>query len=382
MFNFFRKNKKEQFVDVESYIFNTDLERKTICLNSFFSNPSIFLDMKLMGGDRNRFVENNFFNLRYMGLTEDFWNKNKSKYLPLMKESLEFGYDIVDGESYNNIFNEFTVNAPPHAWNLVRIVGVTQEAYTLNYIDFETAKRNINLLGEKLIENYTSWEQVATDFLLGKLEFNNLKELQGENTEVFTNISDITIMIDLLFNDKDSPLNRCLFTSDENLTEASDNIFNNILSRSKRGRNIMSVYKQVYGWDPFVLIENHPSMDEKETNTYNFIKSNLKLDIDEEIIYIHAFPSGKPEKSNISFILTDKNIITVLNKKARINGDYVRIPLSDIHENSLQLNDEKLFNELLINGKAVNEDLSLNSAKDFVQYREILNDIISFIKKG
>jgi hypothetical protein len=379
MFNFFRKKKKEQFADVESYIFKTDLERKTICLNAFFSNPSIFLDMKLIDEYRNRFVENNFFNLRYMGLTESFWKKNKSKYLPSMKEALEYGYDIVDTESYNNIFEEF-IQAPAHAWNLTRIVGVIQEAYTLNYIDLEISKRNINLLGQKLIENYNSWEQVATDFLLGKLEFNNLKEIQGENVEVFTNISDITVMIDLLFNDKDSPLKRCLFYSDENLTEASNNIFNGIISVSKRARNIMSVYKNVYGWDPFVLVENHQSMTEKETNTYNFIKNDLKLDIDEEIVYIHGFPSGKPEKSEISLILTNKNLITVLDKKARKNGEYLHTPFSEINKNSIKLAKGEMGFELYINDKVVNKGISFNSQRDFGPYEEIINDMISFLK--
>lgn len=379
MFNFFRRNKKEQFADVESYIFKTDLERKTICLNAFFSNPSIFLDMKLIDEDRNNFVENNFFNLRYMALTESFWEKNKSKYLPSMKEALEYGYDIVDTESYNNIFEEF-IQAPPHAWNLVRIVGVTQEAYTLNYIDQETAKRNINLLGEKLIENYNSWEQVATDFILGKLEFNNLKEFQGEDIEVFASISDITIMIDLLFNDKDSPLKKCLFNSDEDLTEAANNIFNEIVSVSKRARNIMSVYKNVYGWDPFVLVENHQSMYEKDINTYNFIKNDLKLNLDEEIVYIHGFPSGKPEKSEISLILTNKNLITVLDKKARKKGEYVYTPLSEINENSIKLTDENLFFELYVNDKLGSKSISFNSKRDFGPYVEIINDMISFLK--
>jgi hypothetical protein len=379
MFNFFRRNKKEQFADVESYIFKTDLERKTICLNAFFSNPSIFLDMKLIDEDRNNFVENNFFNLRYMALTESFWEKNKSKYLPSMKEALEYGYDIVDTESYNNIFEEF-IQAPPHAWNLVRIVGVTQEAYTLNYIDQETAKRNINLLGEKLIENYNSWEQVATDFILGKLEFNNLKEFQGEDIEVFASISDITIMIDLLFNDKDSPLKKCLFNSDEDLTEAANNIFNEIVSVSKRARNIMSVYKNVYGWDPFVLVENHQSMYEKDINTYNFIKNDLKLDLDEELVYIHGFPSGKPEKSEISLILTNKNLITVLDKKARKKGEYMYTPLYEINENSIKLTDENLFFELYVNDKLGSKSISFNSKRDFGPYVEIINDMISFLK--
>jgi hypothetical protein len=335
--------------------------------------------MKLIDEDRNNFVENNFFNLRYMALTESFWEKNKSKYLPSMKEALEYGYDIVDTESYNNIFEEF-IQAPPHAWNLVRIVGVTQEAYTLNYIDQETAKRNINLLGEKLIENYNSWEQVATDFILGKLEFNNLKEFQGEDIEVFASISDITIMIDLLFNDKDSPLKKCLFNSDEDLTEAANNIFNEIVSVSKRARNIMSVYKNVYGWDPFVLVENHQSMTEKETNTYNFIKNDLKLDIDEEIVYIHGFPSGKPEKSEISLILTNKNLITVLDKKARKNGEYLHTPFSEINKNSIKLAKGEMGFELYINDKVVNKGISFNSQRDFGPYEEIINDMISFLK--
>lgn len=379
MFDFFNKKNKEQFENVDSYIFKTDLERKTICLNAFFSNPSIFLDMKLIDEDRNSFVENNFFNLRYMGLMESLWEKNKSEYLPFMREALEYGYDIVDAKSYNSIFEEF-IQVPPHAWNLIRIVGVTQEAYTLNYIDLETAMRNINLLGQELIKNYNSWEQVATDFILGKLEFNNLKEVQGENVEVFSSISDITVMIDLLFNDKDSPLKRCLFYTDENLTEASNNIFKGIVSTAIRARNIMSVYKNVYGWDPFVLIENNKSMYEKDINTYNFIKNDLRLETGEEIIYIHGFPSRKPEKSEISLILTNKNLITVLDKKARKKGEYMYTPLSEINENSIKLTDENIYFELYVNDKLGSKSISFNSKRDFGPYVEIINDMISFLR--
>jgi hypothetical protein len=142
----------------------------------------------------------------------------------------------------------------------------------------------------------------------------------------------------------------------------------------------MSVYKNVYGWDPFVLIENNKSMYEKDINTYNFIKNDLRLGTGEEIIYIHGFPSRKPEKSEISLILTNKNLITVLDKKARKKGEYVYTPLSEINENSIKLTDENISFELYVNDKLRSKSISFNSKRDFGPYVEIINDMISFLR--
>lgn len=160
----------------------------------------------------------------------------------------------------------------------------------------------------------------------------------------------------------------------------SNNIFDGILSIAKRARNIISVYKNAYGWDPFVLLEDHQSMTEKDTNTYNFIKNDLKLDRDEEIVYIHGFPSGKPEKSEISLILTNKNLITVLDKKARKNGEYLYTSLSEINENSIKIAEGDVYFELYVNDKVVSKSISFNSKNDFAPYVEIINDMISFLK--
>lgn len=139
MFNFFKRKKAENAVQVESYIFNDDLCRKAICSNALFQNPALFLDMKLANENRDNFLENNFFNLRYTGGTETYWNKEKKNLILAMKEGFQVGYDIVDKESYEAAFNSFAEDGLTHAWDIVRMVGATQNAYTASYIDLELA---------------------------------------------------------------------------------------------------------------------------------------------------------------------------------------------------------------------------------------------------
>lgn len=375
MFNFFKKKKTEETSQVDSYILKDDLERKAICSNALFENPNIFLNMKLSGENREAFIENNFFNLRYMGGTEASWNKEKKKLIPAMKEGLQFGYDIVDKESYDRAFDEFAQGGLSNAWDIVRMVGVTQNAYTVNYIDLSLAKEKISFIGKKLTENYSSWEKVATDFITGKLEFNNLKELEGQDVEIFANVKDILVMVDFLFNDKDTPLKQVLFNKDEDLTQGAKNIFNNIAPLSQRARDMMKVYKNVYGWSPFVVIDNYFD-DERAENTYRFVEGKVELEPSEEIIFMHAITEKKPEKAEIQLILTNKNIIVFPAEDKK----FIYIPLSEINEKSIEVKGFAM--ELFINGRRIIELFSLNSENDVPPYLEILYDMVVFIKSN
>lgn len=381
MFDFLKKKEKNTFVSADSYILDQDVEMKAICSNDFFSPSYVFLDMKLCGENRDFYVKNNFFNLRYTLGAETSWNKNKATYLPAIKEALEFSYDINNENTYDSVFNEF-IGAQPHAWNLVRIAGVTKDAYTINYISLDKAKTNMQLIGSKLVEFYNSWEEVAADFLLGKFDFNYEKEDQGEDTQVFTDVIAISVMLDLLFNDKDSPLKRCPFGQKENLHESSNHIFKNVLNNAvtvqERARNIMKVYQEEYDWNPFVLIDDG-SLEERDYNTYQFIKGELNLGNSEEIIYIHAFTEKNPEKSDVNFILTNKNLITVLNKKARKNKEYVYHLLNEITLNDLVVKIDDLEYSLYLKDKKLIEQISIGSKNGLQPYREILTDIIDFL---
>jgi hypothetical protein len=382
MFNFFSKSKKIVISTVDNCFLTGDAQMKAICSNAFFGLPDLFLDIKLCGENREQFIKNNFFNLRYMGGTEASWDKNKAEYILYIKEALECAYGITDKESYEEVFREFNAEADPHAWNIVRIAGVTQNAYTAEYISTQIAIENIGLLGNKLLENYTSWEQVAADFLSSKLQFTDSKAIHGEDVKEYTSITNIVTMIDLLFNDKDTPLKKCLFSSEENLHLSSNNIFqevlNNLISVPQRARNIMKVYKEVYGWRPFILSDMN-TMDERDKNTYNYVKNNLMLEDDEEIVYIHAFTSQKPEKSDVSFILTNKNLITVLNKKFRQSGNYVYTPISVLDKGNITLKEVESAYTLSIDGVPRVENISLNSKREIPAYQEILNDMITFL---
>jgi Protein of unknown function (DUF1266) len=381
MFGFLKK--KETVVCANSFIFDEDNERKAICSNDFFSPSYVFLDMKLCGENRDFYVNNNFFNLRYTLGAEASWNKNKATYLPSIKEALDFSYDISDELTYDTVYSEF-MEAQPHAWNLVRIAGVTKDAYTVSYISLEKAKSNILCIGKKLVDTYQSWAEVATDFLLGKFDFNFEKESQGEDTQVYTDVIGISVMMDFLFNDKDSPLKRCPFDPNENLHASSNHIFKNVLNNvipvPKRAKNMMKVYQDAYDWRPFVLIDDD-TLEERDFTTYQFIKDELNLDRLEEIIYIHAFTEKNPEKSDVNFILTNKNLITVLNKKARKNKEYVYHLLSEINLDDLIIKTEEFEYSLNLKDKKLIEQISIGSKNGLSAYREILTDMIHFLVK-
>lgn len=375
MFSFFKRKKTEKVVEVESHIFNDDLCRKAICSNALFQNPALFLDMKLTNENRDSFLENNFFNLRYTGGTENYWNKAKKNLIPAIKEGLQIGYDIVDKESYEGAFNSFAEGGLTHAWDIVRMVGVTQNAYTASYIDLALAKEKISFLGKKLSENYSSWEKVATDFVLGKLEFNNIKELEGQDIKIFADINNILVMIDFLFNDKDTPLKKVLFNKDEDLAKGAKNIFENIASVPQRARNMMKVYKKVYGWEPFVVIDNHFD-DERAENTYRFVEDKLELKPSEEIVFMHVLTEKKPEKAEVQLILTNKNIIVFPTKDKK----FIYIPLSEINKASIEVKGYAM--ELFINGSKIMELFSLNSENDVPPYLEIVYDMVEFLRNN
>lgn len=375
MFSFFKRKKTEKVVEVESHIFNDDLCRKAICSNALFQNPALFLDMKLTNENRDSFLENNFFNLRYTGGTENDWNKAKKNLIPAIKEGLQIGYDIVDKESYEGAFNSFAEGGLTHAWDIVRMVGVTQNAYTASYIDLALAKEKISFLGKKLSENYSSWEKVATDFVLGKLEFNNIKELEGQDIKIFADINNILVMIDFLFNDKDTPLKKVLFNKDEDLDKGAKNIFENIASVPQRARNMMKVYKKVYGWEPFVVIDNHFD-DERAENTYRFVEDKLELKPSEEIVFMHVLTEKKPEKAEVQLILTNKNIIVFPTKDKK----FIYIPLSEINKASIEVKGYAM--ELFINGSKIMELFSLNSENDVPPYLEIVYDMVEFLRNN
>lgn len=375
MFSFFKRKKTEKVVEVESHIFNDDLCRKAICSNALFQNPALFLDMKLTNENRDSFLENNFFNLRYTGGTENYWNKAKKNLIPAIKEGLQIGYDIVDKESYERAFNSFAEGGLTHAWDIVRMVGVTQNAYTASYIDLALAKEKISFLGKQLSENYSSWEKVATDFVLGKLEFNNIKELEGQDIKIFADINNILVMIDFLFNDKDTPLKKVLFNKDEDLAKGAKNIFENIASVPQRARNMMKVYKKVYGWEPFVVIDNHFD-DERAENTYRFVEDKLELKPSEEIVFMHVLTEKKPEKAEVQLILTNKNIIVFPTKDKK----FIYIPLSEINKASIEVKGYAM--ELFINGSKIMELFSLNSENDVPPYLEIVYDMVEFLRNN
>lgn len=375
MFSFFKRKKTEKVVEVESHIFNDDLCRKAICSNALFQNPALFLDMKLTNENRDSFLENNFFNLRYTGGTENYWNKAKKNLIPAIKEGLQIGYDIVDKESYERAFNSFAEGGLTHAWDIVRMVGVTQNAYTASYIDLALAKEKISFLGKQLSENYSSWEKVATDFVLGKLEFNNIKELEGQDIKIFADINNILVMIDFLFNDKDTPLKKVLFNKDEDLDKGAKNIFENIASVPQRARNMMKVYKKVYGWEPFVVIDNHFD-DERAENTYRFVEDKLELKPSEEIVFMHVLTEKKPEKAEVQLILTNKNIIVFPTKDKK----FIYIPLSEINKASIEVKGYAM--ELFINGSKIMELFSLNSENDVPPYLEIVYDMVEFLRNN
>lgn len=373
MFNFFKKKQVESIVEVESHIFSDDLCRKAICSNALFQNPSLFLDMKLTDEKREQFLENNFFNLRYTGGAQESWNKQKKQFISAMKEALQIGYDIVDKESYESTFDGFMEGGLTHAWDIVRMVGVTQDAYTTSYIDLALAQEKIGFLGKKISENYGSWEAIATDFIKGKLEFNDLKELEGQDTKIFADIESILAMIDFLFNDKDTPLKKVLFNKDENLAEAGKNILGPVLSISQRARNMVKVYKKVYGWEPFVLIEGNFG-DEKGEATYRFVQNKLELQHLEEIVFMHAYTQKKPEKSEIQLILTNQRIISFLAEEKR----YIYIPLEEIHESSLAI--RGYGKELYVNELRMLDCFCINSEGEIAPYLEIVYDLVVFLR--
>ena len=373
MFNFFKKKQAESIREVESHIFSDDLCRKAICSNALFQNPSLFLDMKLTDENRDEFLENNFLNLRYTGGTEWYWNKQKNQFIPAMKEALQIGYDIVDKLSYKATFDSFAEGGLTHAWDIIRMVGITQDAYTTSYIDLSLAQEKIAFLGKKLSENYTSWEEIATDFIKGKLEFNDLKELEGQDIKIFADIENILVMVDFLFNDKDTPLKKTLFEEDEDLAQTGENILGPIVSVSQRARNMMKVYKKVYGWEPFILI-NENIDNERDENTYRFVKEKLELQPSEEIIFMHVYTHKKPEKSEVQLILTNQHIISFLVGEKR----YIYIPLEEIHESSLAI--RGYAKELFINEYKMIDCFCINSEEEISSYLEIVYDLVVFVR--
>lgn len=375
MFSFFKRKKREKVTEVESHILNDDLCRRAMCSNALFQNPILFLDMKLTNENRDSFIENNFFNLRYTGGTENYWNKEKKNLIPAMKEGLQLGYDIVDKESYEVAFNNFAEGGLTHAWDIVRMVGVTQNAYTASYIDLPLAKEKISFLGKKLSENYSSWEDLIKDFVLGKLEFNDIKELEGEDIKIFSDVNDILVMVDFLFNDKDTPLKKVLFNKDEDLTKGARNIFENIASVHQRARNMMKVYKKVYGWEPFVVIDNNFD-DERAENTYRFVEDKLELKPSEEIVFMHVLTEKKPEKAEVQLILTNKNIVVFPTEAKR----FIYIPLNEINDKSIEVRGYAM--ELFINGSKIMELFSLNSKNDIPPYLEIVYDMVVFLRNN
>lgn len=375
MFNFLKKKQAGEVVAVQSHIFSDDLCRKVMCSHALFQSPALFLDMKINGENRDSFLENNFFNLRYTGGTEAYWNKEKAKLIPVIKEGLKVGYDIEDKESYEVTFNSFAKDRLTHAWDIIRMVGVTQNAYTASYIDLTLAQEKISLLGKQLSENYSSWEKIVTDFIMGKLEFNNIKELQGVDIKIFSEIESILVMIDFLFNDKDTPLKKALFDKDEDFVKAGKNIFENTQSVSQRARNMMKIYKKVYGWEPFVVID-HNFDDERAENTYKFTENKLALEPEEEIVFMHALTQKKPEKAEIQLILTNKNIISFLAEDKK----FVYTPLNEIEKNSLAV--KGYAKELFVNGRKMHELFSLNSERDISPYLEIVYDMVDFLRNN
>lgn len=375
MFSFFKRKKREKVTEVESHILNDDLCRRAMCSNALFQNPILFLDMKLTNENRDSFIENNFFNLRYTGGTESYWNKEKKNLIPAMKEGLQLGYDIVDKESYEVVFNSFAEGGLTHAWDIVRMVGVTQNAYTASYIDLLLAKEKISFLGKKLSENYSSWEDLIKDFVLGKLEFNDIKELEGEDIKIFSDVNDILVMVDFLFNDKDTPLKKVLFNKDEDLTKGARNIFENIASVHQRARNMMKVYKKVYGWEPFVVIDNNFD-DERAENTYRFVEDKLELKPSEKIVFMHVLTEKKPEKAEVQLILTNKNIVVFPTEDKR----FIYIPLNEINDKSIEVKGYAM--ELFVNGSKIMELFSLNSKNDIPPYLEIVYDMVVFLRNN
>ncbi|MGL5675849.1 MAG: DUF1266 domain-containing protein [Cellulosilyticaceae bacterium] len=375
MFNFFKKKEVSSIEEVASHIFSDDLCKKAICSNALFQNPSLFLDMKLTDEKRAQFVENNFFNLRYTGGSQEQWDKQKKHLIPAMKEALKIGYDIVDKQSYEAAFASFMEGELTHAWDIVRMVGVTQDAYTVSYIDLALAGEKIAFLGQKISDNYTSWEAVATDFIKGKLEFNDLKELEGQDTTMFADIEDILVMVDFLFNDKDTPLKQVRFNKEENLGQAGKNILGTILSPSQRARNMMKVYKKVYGWEPFVLIDGNMS-EERDENTYRFVQDKLKLQPAEEIVFMHAYTHKKPEKSELQLLVTNQRIISFLARKK----EYIYIPFEEINESSLAI--RGYGKELFINGRLMLECFCIHSEEEIAAYLEIVYDLVAFLRQA
>lgn len=370
VFNFLKKKQVENTRKVEKYIFSDDLDRRAICSNALFKNPSVFLNMKLTNENRDEFLEKNYFNMLYSSSPELSWDK---QIIPGLKEALQIGYDIVDKSSYEVTFGKFADGGLTHAWDIVRMVGITQDAYTTGYIDLSLAKEKINILGKKISENYSSWEELVSDFIMGKLDFNEWKELEGKNTEIFADSEDILVMVDFLFNDKDTPLKKVLFYKDENLVESGENILRHILSISERTRKMMKVYKKVYGWEPFILIDGNMD-NEREKNTYRFVKEELEFETSEEIIFIHSYTHKRPEKSEIQLILTNQRIISFLAKEKK----YIYIPLEEIHENSIDI--RGYGRELFINGDKMLECFCINSEEEISSYLEIVYDLVVFLR--
>lgn len=380
MFNFFKKNKSDtsKASSYPSYpkqhILRSNAERVAIASSHFFTEPYIFAKLKDINVNRKKFIEENYFNLHYLFGTVDEFMEEREEQISDLKEGLNFGWGIVDKESYDSVLNSFKPDELEHAWDIVRIATITQYSYTVEYIDLDTAEKVIYKLGTQLIKNYKTWEKVAEDFLTRKLRFNNYIKEQDEDVEEYSEISSILHHMDFLFNDKDSPLHKVPLGVNEDLCKASDRVVGYNQSLYKRLINTCSIYQWIPGWVSHWVTPGYHKND-IEYDFLEFIDDNLELDEDERFLFAHAKPDEDPEYSDFDLLLTTKKLYIF--PIDDFNDDAYYIDLVDLEKNPISFKKRKLC----VEGEVVKDSIHFDLKGYEELYAELLNYLIDFIVK-
>lgn len=375
MFDFFKKNKSPESSSgpaSKHYIPSSNPEKLAILSSHFFNDPAIFKKLKHPDTSKKRFVEDNFLNLHYVYGTREDFEDDREYLVNDIKEALNFGWGLKDQATFNELVNSFKIDTLDDAWDIVRLASVTRDAYTVGFVDFKDAKKIIFDLGTQLLRHYDSWEAVARDFLAGKLHFKRLKDLKDADDERFANPSDILKIIDLFFNDPDSPFFKVPLNPNEDLKASSDHILYEAYSLYERAINLCCLYEDMPGWiSHWITVDSF--YNDLESNFLDFIEENLDLEEDEAFIFAHGKIAENPRDSDFDLILTTQSLF--LFPTGDFDEDAYYIDLEDLEANPISFKKGKLYVENELVKESFNFDL-----KDHADaYAQILNHLIDFI---
>lgn len=376
MFNFFRKNKKTEsnFRNIpKHYIANSRPEKIALLSSHFFGQPEIFALLKDSTTSKKKFIEDNFLNLHYVyGARKDFeldYECNISD----IKEAMNFGWGIKDKDSFNELVSSSEINTLDNSWDIIRLSHVTLKCYTVGFVDLNDAKKIIFDLGTQLMLHYDTWEDVAHDFLTNKLRFNSLKKIKDSDSKYFADVLDILRIMDLFFNDPDSPFFSLPLNPNEDLKATSDNLIGNFHSLYERAAYLCYTYEEISGWMSHWITVGS-SYDDLELNFLDFIDENLELEADEDFIFAHAKLAENPRDSDFDLILTTKNLF--LFPTGDFDKDAYYLRLKDLGSNTITFKRGKLY----VENDLVKDSFHFDLKNYENTYAQIVNHLIEFVK--